>query len=169
MNPNSLDKARRRILAAACSSSHPRRQQPLEVKTLRADATKPLPLPADERFDSISLFHLLHCLPVPPESKARVFDFLAPHLVPDGELVGCTILGKGRPVNMLARAIIWISNLAGAMSNKNDEESFFVQGLSRNFGKVDVWFRGPVMLFRGREPKDHNADGAFTEQSAESQ
>jgi len=51
------------------------------------------PLPTKDRFDSASMFFLLHCLPGPVERKTVVFDHVRQNLTPNGVLTGATILG----------------------------------------------------------------------------
>ncbi|RDA91229.1 hypothetical protein CP533_3403 [Ophiocordyceps camponoti-saundersi (nom. inval.)] len=152
LNTDALQTARRRILNTGTST---------EVKTLQADILSP-PLhltntnpPDDEtKFDSITIFYLLHCLPGPAEAKIRtVLQSVVPLLSADGLLVGATILGRGREVNVLGRALLALFNWWGVFGNEGDEEAVFRDALVASFRHVDVWCVGAVMLFRARGPK----------------
>ncbi|KAJ4263542.1 hypothetical protein NW762_006361 [Fusarium torreyae] len=145
LNPTTLSVAKQRI--AKLQSESP------QVHTVIADATKPLPLSSSEKFDSISLFYLLHCMPGPPERKTRVFDSVREHLAEDGVLVGATILGISRPMNFFAAALMWLYNRNGIFDNWEDNEEDFTEGLRKNFDDVKVWGLGRTMLFIARQPK----------------
>ncbi|KAK5995357.1 O-methyltransferase [Cladobotryum mycophilum] len=56
---------------------------------------------------------LLHCIPVLPEEKTRVFDVVRSRLHRDGVLVGTTILGRESPMNRIARWRMTMYNEGG--------------------------------------------------------
>ncbi|KAL6870374.1 S-adenosyl-L-methionine-dependent methyltransferase [Trichoderma novae-zelandiae] len=145
LNPNALDLAAARIAAA---------QPAVKVRPVVADVTtaSPLPLPAGEKFDSVSVFYLLHCLAGPPEGKNRVFDLLRGYVADGGVLVGTTILGEERPMNWLARRLMAIYNAKGIFDNWDDTRAVFEEGLRRNFREVDVQIIGRTMVFTARSP-----------------
>ncbi|CAH0045300.1 unnamed protein product [Clonostachys solani] len=145
LNQNTLSTAKARIESANST---------VKVKTLLANALEPLPLPESEKFDSISLCYLLHCLPGSPDSKTRVFDHVKPHLARDGILIGWTILGKETPMNCFARVLMRSYNKIGIFSNWDDNLAAFEQGLKRNFEEVEVWTAGRVCMFKARNPLD---------------
>ncbi|KAL7951320.1 S-adenosyl-L-methionine-dependent methyltransferase [Trichoderma barbatum] len=144
LNPNTLNLAASRITAA---------QKHIKVHSVVADATEPLPLPLNEKFDSVSIFYLLHCLAGPPEKKNRVFDLLKDYVAEDGVLVGTTILGEEREMNWLARRLMTVYNDKGIFDNWKDSRSVFEDGLRRNFGQVDIQIIGRTMVFTARNPK----------------
>jgi SAM-dependent methyltransferase len=152
LNPHSLAKAKSRVESAI--SKDEKDGSGLEIKTLVADATAPLPLPQDAKFDSISLFFLLHCIPGGPNEKSAVFDSVRPHLAEDGVLVGTTILGpESKSCGWVDGPILRAYNAAGLFSNWRDTRDGFEAGLRRNFDDVDVRVEGRVMLFTARRPK----------------
>jgi len=63
-----------------------RRLRHLKPSLLQADVCKPLPV--DQRFDSIALNFVLHCLPGPMLRRATSIRNLADLLEPDGVLFG---------------------------------------------------------------------------------
>lgn len=147
LNPNSLQAAERRVLAAA---GHDK----VRVRTVQASATVTLPFGSGEKFDSFSMFYLLHCLPGPPEDKTRVFDVVRAHVAADGVVVGATILGEDVSINWFARRLMKTYNGdAKIFDNWKDSQNIFHDGLRRNFEDVDSWVIGQVMLFRARKPR----------------
>lgn len=143
INPTTLETSRRRILPSTTAA----------VTTILADATLPLPIADDEKFNSISMFYLLHCLPGSAESKNKVFDVVRPHLAQEGVLIGATILPLTERMNWLARWVMGFYNRKGIFSNEGDCEKVFTEGLTRNFESVHVWVIGVVMCWTARRPK----------------
>ncbi|KOS19962.1 hypothetical protein ESCO_005641 [Escovopsis weberi] len=125
----------------------------VELRTVLANAMEPLPLPAGETFDSISLFHLLHCVPLTPEQKTRVFDLVRERLRASGTLVGSTILGDEVPRNRFAEFNMRVYNKSGVFHNWADTRAVFERGLRRNFEDVETDVVGSVMTWRARKPR----------------
>ncbi|PNP45275.1 hypothetical protein TGAMA5MH_02998 [Trichoderma gamsii] len=144
LNPNTLNQAAARINEA---------QSSIKVNTVVANIYEPLPLPAGEKFDSISTFYLLHCLAGPPESKTKVFDVLKTYVADDGVFVGTTILGEERPMNFFASRLMKIYNEKGIFDNWQDSKAVFEEGLRRNFDEVDIQIIGRSMVWTARRPK----------------
>ncbi|KAF7546245.1 hypothetical protein G7046_g9355 [Stylonectria norvegica] len=124
LNPTALATTQRRIAAA-----HPS----VRVHTLVADAAVPLPLPATQKFDSISLFFLLHCMSGPPERKTEVFGVMRRHLAEGGVLVGSTILGRESERNWVAERLMGSYNRKGVFDNWEDSRAVFEERLRREF------------------------------------
>ncbi|KAK2616596.1 hypothetical protein QQS21_000419 [Conoideocrella luteorostrata] len=152
LNPTALKASRRRILQAV-STTHDASDALTTINTVVADAAQRLPLPRGSKFDSISLFYLLHCMPGPAKQKTKVFDVLRPHLAEDGVVVGATILPLRERMNWLASWITGTYNRKGVFDNEGDEVEVFESGLRRNFAHVDVWTVGMVMLWRARKAR----------------
>jgi SAM-dependent methyltransferase len=144
LNPNTLKRATARIAAARKS---------VKVNSVVANVYEPLPLPEGEKFDSVSIFYLLHCLAGPPESKTKVFDVLKNYVADDGVFVGTTILGEERSMNWLAKRLMTIYNDKGIFDNWKDSRGVFEEGLRRNFDEVDIQIIGRSMVFTARKPK----------------
>src|SRR6202011_4465308 len=68
-----------------------RRLSQFNPSVLQADVLKPLPV-AGQRFDSIALNYVLHCLPGPMSRRAAAIRNLAAILESDGVLFGATLL-----------------------------------------------------------------------------
>jgi hypothetical protein len=92
LNPNTLEAAQAQLRDGAG----------IEATQVVWDIMRPLPLlsadAAPMKFDSISLFYLLHCMPGPPSAKASIFRHLKNNLSPNGVLYGATILEKGKGI-----------------------------------------------------------------------
>jgi hypothetical protein len=135
LNPNSLAITARRL----------DRYQP---STYVANVLEPLRL--TERFDSISLNYLLHCLPGSMLSKEVVFQNLK-SLLNDGQVIfGTTLLGQGTPHNFLARSLRQIYNKKGIFSNQQDNLADLETVLSQHFAEYKLDVIGCVAFFVGR-------------------
>jgi SAM-dependent methyltransferase len=139
LNPSSLEAAKRRIGRAT-------------TRTLKHDVMSPIP--GGERFDSISLFYLLHCLPGPLEAKAAVFGLLKHNLAPGGVLFGATILGDQADHNAFGRKLMKVYNSKAIFSNRQDDESGFEAHLRKHFGSVSLKREGCVLMFSASQPID---------------
>ncbi|KAJ5762453.1 uncharacterized protein N7511_005835 [Penicillium nucicola] len=123
------------------------------TEILIVDVFQPLPaVESVEKYDSISLMNLLHCLPGSAEYKSQVFGNLKPFLKDNGTLFGGTILGKGVQHNFLGKALMWVFNCIGIFHNYEDEKGLFLQVLEKEFGKVDHVVVGRILLFVAKEP-----------------
>lgn len=138
LNSSSLEAANRRI------SRH-------DTKTLEHDVMTPIP--CEERFDSISLFYLLHCLPGPLAAKVAIFDHLKHNLKPQGVLFGSTILGNEADHNSFGRKLMKIYNNKGIFDNNEDNEAEIETHLKKNFRIVTLRREGCVLLFTATLPK----------------
>ncbi|TDV58773.1 bifunctional 2-polyprenyl-6-hydroxyphenol methylase/3-demethylubiquinol 3-O-methyltransferase UbiG [Pseudomonas sp. LP_7_YM] len=137
LNPSSLEAAKRRIDRPG-------------TRTIEHDVMTPIP--GDERFDSISLFYLLHCLPGPLDTKAAIFGHLKHNLRPGGVLFGATILGDDAKHNSFGRKLMALYNKKGIFSNCGDNEAGFGVHLREHFNDVTLKRHGRVLLFRAADP-----------------
>jgi hypothetical protein len=110
------------------------------------------PIPGGERFDSISLFYLLHCLPGPLDAKAAIFGNLKHNLQPDGVLFGATILGDEAGHNGFGRKLMDVYNKKGIFGNRHDTQVGFEGHLRQHFRDVTLKREGRVLLFRAAQP-----------------
>ncbi len=133
LNPHSLDMAQKRL-----SRYHP--------IVYCKDVLRPLNI-GDSGFDSISITHLLHCLPGDMDSKGIVFQNLKPLLNPGGVLFGCTFIRKKPKENLLASALFQVANKLGFMSNRNDDVSGLSRQIEKHFTEYSVEIVGCEVLF----------------------
>jgi ubiquinone/menaquinone biosynthesis C-methylase UbiE len=108
----------------------------------------PFKLP-EERFDSIAVSYVLHCLPGTLSKKAVAFDHLLPLLNPGGVLFGSTILSIGVELNALARSFLAFYNRLGVINNAGDNLGELETSLRSRFPAVELRVVGSVALFSG--------------------
>ena len=136
VNPHPLRAAARRV----------RRYRP---RIYEGNVLEPLHLDG-ERFDSIGLSFLLHCLPGRLPAKGIVFQNLKPLLNEGGVVFGSTLLGTGVRPNALARRLMARNNQNGIFSNLEDDPAGLEQALAREFSDYRVQIKGCVALFAAR-------------------
>jgi hypothetical protein len=126
---------------------------PIRPDTVVANILEPIPLKA-QKFDSISLMYVLHCIPVPPGTKALVFANLKPFLSDEGTFFGSTVLGKGVQHNLIGGFLMWLYNYIGMFGNWDDGAEEFLKPLREHFGVVESEIVGTVLLFKAQKPKN---------------
>ena len=116
-------------------------------RTMVQDALKPLQ--TEEKFQSIALQNVLHCLPGTMESKATVFDNFLRNLTSTGVLFGCTVLGKNHGLGQLGTWMMEKYNEAGSFNNLEDDLETLEAVLKSRFPRYSVRTRGAVAFFEG--------------------
>ncbi|MCQ2996037.1 class I SAM-dependent methyltransferase [Pseudomonas syringae] len=137
LNPSSLQAAKDRFGRA-------------DTQVLQHDVFKPLDASQHGRYDSISLFYLLHCLPGTMDEKAQVFASLKPCLKNNGVLFGATILGDAADHNGFGRKLMDIYNKKGIFGNRSDTVAGLRNALELHFAQVSIEVVGKVALFSAR-------------------
>ncbi|MGR5150069.1 class I SAM-dependent methyltransferase [Photobacterium alginatilyticum] len=122
--------------------------QHFNPEVYRRNVLEPLQLNC-EKFDSISMNYLLHCLPGDFSGKGVVFSNLKELLNEGGVLFGSTILGKGVQKNFFANKLMNFYNKKGIFSNHNDDIISLEKVLKENFSNVQIDIVGCVVLFSG--------------------
>lgn len=140
LNPHSLHAAARRLGRA-------------DTRIVVQDVLQPATALGGNKYDSIALFYLLHCLPGTMVEKARVFENLKVHLAEGGALYGATILGDAAGHNRLGRKLMDVYNTKGIFGNRQDTLEALRDGLLGHFGEVELSQHGKVALFVARGPK----------------
>ncbi|MCA8990862.1 MAG: methyltransferase domain-containing protein [Planctomycetaceae bacterium] len=136
LNQTALDYAAKRIARYAPA-------------TYQRNVLEPVAFP-DEKFDSIAVNYLLHCVPGTMVSKAVVFDSLKPLLNPGGVLFGATLLQGGVKRGLLARCLMSHYNRKGIFCNEQDNLADLEAALKDRFQDVTIEIVGAVALFSGR-------------------
>ena len=138
LNPNSLEFTKNRI----------QRYQP---KTHLASVFDPIPLEGD-RFDSIGLNYVFHCLPGTLANKTvAVFENLKPLMKEEAILFGTTILGKDAKHNYLGKRIMEMYNSLGLFNNWLDNGSDLEDALAASFSSYSVKVVGCTAIFTARK------------------
>lgn len=104
-----------------------------------------------ERFDSIGINYLLHCVPGAIEAKAVAFDHLAELLNPGGTIFGSTLLQGGVQRSWLARRLMAFYNHKGIFANQQDSLEGLRQALTARFTDVSIAVTGCAALFSARK------------------
>jgi hypothetical protein len=108
--------------------------------------------PGADRFDSVGMTYVLHCLPGRMSEKLAAVDHIKPFMRERAVLFGATILGRGIAPNAAARKLLDLYNDKGVFNNREDDFESLSQGLRRRFGEVEVERQGCVALFRAVGP-----------------
>lgn len=143
LNPHTLDVAAARLKVAGYRGT---------IDSLQHDVFRPFPDEMRGRFDSISIFYLLHCLPGRfPLKGSHVFANLAPGLAPGGVLYGATVTGKSRH-SWFSGMLQWYLNRVGIFGNAEDTYEALADALRSAFEEVEIREVGVVAIFEARKP-----------------
>ncbi|KAL9585998.1 MAG: hypothetical protein Q9212_001185 [Teloschistes hypoglaucus] len=145
LNQDALDATRDRLVMEGKVKSG-------ETRCLLHDITRPLPASCP-KFDSMSLYYLLHCMPGPVPAKTVVFSHLKHNLTADGVISGASILGKDVRHNLFGRLIMTFGNWNGMFDNRGDNAADFDEALREHFDDVETQVRGAIFLWRASKPK----------------
>jgi len=144
LNPNTLAIAESRLRRAGYKGT---------MEKLEHSILLPLPEHLHSKFDSISVFYVLHCLGgTRPQKEQAVFSGLAQALAPDGVVYGSTILGKGVQHNWFGRMLMRTYNRKGIFGNAEDSLDNLEVALKEYFEDVEVRLVGVVAMFEARKP-----------------
>ncbi|MBX9577707.1 MAG: class I SAM-dependent methyltransferase [Chthoniobacterales bacterium] len=102
-----------------------------------------------QKFDSISMNYLLHCLPGDMRSKNSVIANATSMLRPGGILFGSTILPDPELQNFLSIRMMHYFNKKQIFSNQEDRCLLLKEILEKNLTDVDIKIIGCVALFKG--------------------
>ncbi len=133
LNPNSLESTASRVSR-------------FEPEIYRANILDTLDLQCD-KFDSISMNYLLHCLPGPLKEKSLVFKNLRPFLNDNGVIFGCTIVGKDVEAGYLARKLMSVYKKKGIFDNYQGSLNVLSSSIHEYFRVVDIQVIGCVAIF----------------------
>lgn len=112
------------------------------------------PLGTKEKFDSVSMYYLLHCIPATVEEKCQIFSHIKFNMTADGVIHGANVLGKGvREDNRFAAHVRRGVLRVGIFQNRDDNAYDFEHALRENFHNVETWVVGSVFMFRAANPK----------------
>lgn len=134
LNPNSLKFTARRVS----------RYKP---EVYRANILEPIETDM-EKFDSVAINAVIHCLPGTMSTKLVVFDHIKSLLNPGGVVFGSTILNIGVKQNWLTKRFMKNFNERKIFCNLKDDLSTLEEGLAKRFSKSEVRVIGTAALFR---------------------
>lgn len=126
-----------------------RRLQRFKPRILQRNVLAPIAFTGN-RFDSLGLNFLLHCLPGAMRDKAVALDYLIPLLRPGGRVFGATLLQGDVPRGLAARALMRAYNGSGILDNRQDTAASLQYALESRLQDVQIQIVGCVALFSGR-------------------
>jgi SAM-dependent methyltransferase len=133
----------------ACLRKATRRLERYSPRVVEASALDPFELGAD-RFASVALNGVLHCLPTTPEGKASIFRHLKPLLEQGGVVFGSTILGTGVEHGRIAQRVLMLYNRERLFTNLADDLGSLERALAQTFADHHIEIRGSFALFAAR-------------------
>ncbi|EMY76950.1 methyltransferase domain protein [Leptospira weilii serovar Ranarum str. ICFT] len=141
LNPNSLIEARRRLSKIAG-----------QFNAYRANILEPIN--TKEKFDSIGLSFLFHCVPGPIRTKASTaFKNLIAIRKPGGVIFGTTALHDLGQTHYLSRRGMKNLNREGVFHNTEDTFPDLEAALKENFEDYELYVIGAIAFFVGRKAK----------------
>lgn len=112
------------------------------------------PLPVQDKFDSVSMYYLLHCIPATVTEKCAIFAHIKRNMTPDGVIHGANVLGRGvRDDGRFAAHVRRGVLKAGIFHNLDDNAYDFEHALRQNFEHVQTRVVGSVFMFRAARPR----------------
>lgn len=135
-----------------CLDVAARRVARFEPELIEANVLEPI-AHEGERFDSVGLNYVLHCLPGTMATKAAAIDHLVALANPGATLFGATLLHDGVHRSWFARALMARNNAHGIFSNADDSLDALRDALTTRLDDVTVDVVGCVGVFAGRTPQ----------------
>lgn len=121
------------------------------IRETTGDALEPFPTP--EKYDSIGLFHLLHCIPGDLLSKSAVLKHAGNALSQDGVVFGANVTPVDCEPNLFARGVLAFSHSLGALNNQLDSHADMEKVLDTLFDDYRIDRIGCMSLWQARGPK----------------
>lgn len=103
-----------------------------------------------EKFDSISVNRVLHCIPRGFYEKGILFYHLKNLLKDDGVVFGSTIVSKGCDHNILSLMANRLFNFIGLLKNRHDSVAELETALKAYFREVHIEVHGSTAVFSAR-------------------
>ncbi|OZD10293.1 hypothetical protein CH275_01020 [Rhodococcus sp. 06-235-1A] len=138
----------------ANSLDHTASRLNLSLTLIEHDVLLPLNASVD-KFDSVAINYVLHCLPGEWSTKATALTNLARTLTPEGVLFGSTVIGVDQNFSVLGKVLMFAYNKFGVFGNRRDDLPGLRRVLSERFEHVEVTMVGNVALFVARRPRRH--------------
>lgn len=140
LNVNCLNEAREALFKSGIAAT-----------TYQADVFKKQSA-LSEKFSSISMNYLLHCLPGNMRTKETCINNAVSMLQSQGILFGATILGDKNLHTTTSQLLCDFYNKKGIFSNQNDFHEALLEALNKHLIDVNISIVGCVALFKGTKP-----------------
>lgn len=139
-------------LSTSCLEAASKRVARFDPELIEADVLQPIPYDGD-RFDSVGVNYVLHCLPGDISSKAVAFDHLTALANPGAWVFGATLLHDGVDRNWFARKVMERNNSHKIFSNADDSLDGLRSAMSARLSEASVEVVGCVGVFAGKVPE----------------
>jgi ubiquinone/menaquinone biosynthesis C-methylase UbiE len=103
-----------------------------------------------DKFDSIGINYVMHCVPGSFREKGVAFAHLQPLLSEKGVLFGTTVLSEGVQKNLLAKLFMWLMNALGVFNNRSDNARDLKECLQSRFQVIEFEIVGVTAFFAVR-------------------
>ncbi|MDV6236221.1 class I SAM-dependent methyltransferase [Leptospira ellisii] len=141
LNPNSLIESKRRLAGIAG-----------QLNAYRANILEPIH--TKEKFDSIGMSFLFHCVPGAIRKKASTaFQNLLKIRKPEGVIFGATGLHDLGQTHLLSRRGMKNLNKKGVFHNTEDTLPDLEAALKENFKDYELYVIGAIAFFAGKKAK----------------
>lgn len=127
------------------------------IQEITGNALDPFPVPqnSDEKFDSIGLFHLLHCIPGDLRTKSIVLKNAGSVLSQGGVVFGANVTPVDCTPNLFAKGVLAFSHSLGALNNQRDSHTDMEESLDTIFNDYKIERIGCMSLWEARNPKSN--------------
>ncbi|MFL6580079.1 MAG: hypothetical protein ACJ8G2_05010 [Burkholderiales bacterium] len=109
-----------------------------------------------DKFDSIGINYVMHCVPGSFREKGVGFAHLQPLLSENGVLFGTTVLSEDVQKNLVAKPFMWLMNAIGVFNNRNDNAQDLKECLAKNFQVIEFEIVGVTAFFAVRNDAVRN-------------
>lgn len=134
-----------------CLDYTARRLSRFQPETYRCNALSPIRI-GGERFDSIGLGGILHCIPGDFAQKGMVFDAIRPIMKANARVFGYTILNQGIEKTRLSRLVFFALQKLRVINGLHDSASQLSAELKKRFRICEVEVIGCIAIFRAHSP-----------------
>ena len=107
-----------------------------------------------DKFDSIGINYVMHCVPGSFKEKGVAFTHLQPLLSENGVLFGTTLLSENIHKNLLAKPFMWLMNSLGVFNNRSDNARDLKECLETNFQLIEFEVVGVTAFFAVKKGKE---------------
>lgn len=103
-----------------------------------------------DKFDSIGINYVMHCVPGSFKEKGVAFAHLQPLLSENGVLFGTSVLSEHVHKNVLAKPFMWLMNALGVFNNRSDNAYDLHRCLEAHFQVIEFEVVGVTAFFAVR-------------------
>ncbi len=122
-----------------------------QPETFQCNALEAIPFNG-QRFESIALGGILHCIPGDFAEKGKVFDAIKSLISPATHVFGYTILNRNIRKTPLSRFVYFLLHTLKVINGERDSAGQLHAELSKRFKRVNTHIIGCIALFNASEP-----------------